>query len=385
MKVLQLAPFSGNIGDVFSYVGFQKEFRHYMDAQVEFTNVNIRDFYKNAHRRSFDAAFAEYVNTFDLFVIGGGQYFDVRWTDSCTGTTLALSDEFIDSIHIPVLVNAIGYYETAFTDGTAEIFERFEHFLQRILKKGWFVTVRNDGSIRRMAARYGKELIEQLSVVPDNGFYFDKDIVPFSTDGDKTTIGLMVSNDVFGNRETVDIENFNRQITVAVQEMIGARGWRVIFFLHAPQDLAVVCKILSGLSDIDVRNHIIVAPYNAQGEQAARTITSYYKKCDLCVAMRFHANVIAIENLIPTIGLSVRGLTSNDRIHGVYEALSLMEYFMPVDTHDPAIAKKLTEKALSVLDHAEEAVARERTAMECLLTEKDSYFGKIAAFRKRGD
>lgn len=71
MKIMHLGPFSGNMGDLFSYISFQKNFREYVQGDVEFCNINIRDFYYNCGKRQFDDQFLNEINASDLFILGG--------------------------------------------------------------------------------------------------------------------------------------------------------------------------------------------------------------------------------------------------------------------------------------------------------------------------
>ena len=65
--------------------------------------MEIRDFYKSWNLRRFDPNFAEYANTHDLVIFGGGAFWEPRWDYSETGTTLDLSDETLNILSVPVL------------------------------------------------------------------------------------------------------------------------------------------------------------------------------------------------------------------------------------------------------------------------------------------
>ena len=97
----------------------------------------------------FDDEFVDEVNKFDLLILGGGGFFDVRFNDSSTGTTIDISKSVIDRIQIPVLINAMGYHEFEGEYEEAKVrFKKFILYVQQ--KKNWFVTFRNDGSILRI-------------------------------------------------------------------------------------------------------------------------------------------------------------------------------------------------------------------------------------------
>ena len=95
IRALHLASFNGNIGDIANHVGFWNLFKKYVTNDVEVTYLEIREYYKSWNLRQFDDSFADLVNRYDLLVIGGGNFFDVKWDYSTTGTTLNISDEIL--------------------------------------------------------------------------------------------------------------------------------------------------------------------------------------------------------------------------------------------------------------------------------------------------
>lgn len=108
IRALHLASFNGNIGDIANHVGFWNLFKKYVTNDVEVTYLEIREYYKSWNLRQFDDSFADLVNRYDLLVIGGGNFFDVKWDYSTTGTTLNISDEILRKIHIPIVFNGLG-------------------------------------------------------------------------------------------------------------------------------------------------------------------------------------------------------------------------------------------------------------------------------------
>lgn len=72
MRVAHIGPFSGNSGDLIAYSSFQNTFREMVNPNSEFTNINIREFYKNNRKRTFDLTMAKEINQYDALVIGGG-------------------------------------------------------------------------------------------------------------------------------------------------------------------------------------------------------------------------------------------------------------------------------------------------------------------------
>lgn len=384
MRIIHLGPFSGNTGDLFSYISFQKGFRKYVQEDVEFCNISIRDFYFNCRKRQFDSRFLDEINAGDLFVIGGGQYFDVKWDKSETGTTLDFSREFIDGIKIPVLINSIGYTEPEkkTLQSEQEVYEKFRKFISHIsAKSNWLITVRNDGSYGRMIERFGSEALSRVYEVPDNGLYFDKDIAPYPFENKQKTIGIQLTDYMFTKDKTIDLDLFYCQIGKFISKSIN-QGRRIILFPHTPQDLVTITRVMKELSDNDIRNHVVVAPYSTLDIYAARMIVGMYKACDFCIAMRFHANVIALQNEIPTLALCVKGLGSHRRITGLYEWLGLKDTIIETNEIDN-LSDRILEKERWMIDNAEYYRAQVRSGLAKAEQGRNSYFNLIRQFINR--
>lgn len=315
------------------------------------------------------------------YLYWGGQYFDVKWENSETGTTLNFSKEFIDGIKIPVLINSIGYTEPE--KGTLhseqDVYEKFSNFISYIGRKdNWLITVRNDGSYGRMSQRFDQEVLSKVYEVPDNGLYFDKDIVPYRFEYKQKTIGIQLTDYMFTRDKTIDLDLFYFQIGKLINEYI-CRGCRVILFPHVPQDLVTITRVMRELRDNDIRNNVVVAPYNTLDKYAARLMVGMYKACDFCVAMRFHANIITIQNEIPTIALCVKGLGAHRRITGLYEWLGLNDTIIETSEID-SISDMISEKERWMTTNADFCEAQVRKGLRKAEKERNRYFNMLRQF-----
>lgn len=109
MNIVHIASHKGNIGDLINHQGFYSLFQN---EKFKITKIELRDFYfSTPNRKLFNCDLADYINTFDLCIFGGGGFFDVQWPESESGTTLNLSSSFLEEITIPVLFNCMGYHE----------------------------------------------------------------------------------------------------------------------------------------------------------------------------------------------------------------------------------------------------------------------------------
>ena len=86
IRVLHIASFTGNIGDNANHMGFRPWFEKVSSVSVSWDNLEIREFYWK--ERKWDMDFVDLANSYDLVVIGGGNYFELWVEDSPTGTSI---------------------------------------------------------------------------------------------------------------------------------------------------------------------------------------------------------------------------------------------------------------------------------------------------------
>ena len=343
IKILHLASFSGNTGDFANHQGFYKKFTENIPA--EFTQLEMRKFYKNRAELKFDDDFIKLINNYDLLVLGGGAFFDLKWDYSNTGTTIDFSEDFIKKIKTPVLVNAMGYHE--FGDVDQQNINKFRNFLNLIINnKKWFISVRNDGTLERMCNRYG-ELIDENRVlkVPDSGFFFSpKEYSQFYLDdkNETTWIGLNVTNELFNKsfNKDLDVDKFNGLISQFINKVLKDDGSRkVILFPHAHQDVSTIGIIMNEIEDKYRREKIVVAPLFTEGKQPIEQAYDFYRICSCVIGMRFHANVCCVGMNIPTIGLA-----GHEQISSLYDELGLSKRCVKINS------SQFVDELLSKLD-----------------------------------
>ncbi len=337
MKILHIASFKGNIGDVINHSGFCNLFQDVF-RNASFDRIEMRDFYKSAsrkNRRYFDKKLAEQINSYDLFILGGGGFFDLQWSYSRNGTTLDMPDEFISAIKVPVWVNAMGYHEYPGRT-TCEMQEKFNVFLRNISSRNnWLLTVRNDASKVRIIKRYGSDFTNAVLEVPDNGFMFQPK-PPFTLDGQSSfskkhsTIGICVTDELFCNEYNKGIteEMFNDKM-IDLVSLLTEEGNRVFFFPHTPSDINVISRVMQKIPSKGVRENISVAPYDAASAEAADILSAYYKACDCVIGMRFHSCILSLVSGKPTIALAGHG-----QIEALFSSLGLEEYCVRVDNEN---------------------------------------------------
>lgn len=327
LKILHLASFLGNIGDYANHQGFYKQFAKFFDAK--FTQLEIRKFYKNRNEMKFDDSFVELVNKYDLLILGGGGFFDLSWEYSNTGTTIDFSETIMNSIKIPVLVNAMGYHEYEIVD--SKNVDKFKIFLESIKKrKNWFLSVRNDGSYERLVKRYGS-MAKSIIKVPDSGFLYKPQAFSKLNLREKgiTWIGFNITNDLFNKKfnKSLDTETFNFLMGNFLNKLLGENlNYKILLFPHAHQDINTISKILNNVEDKYKREKITVATF-ITNDSSIDYVFDLYNICSCVVGMRFHTSVCSIGMNIPVIGLA-----GHAQISGLYNDLKMSDRCIKLDS-----------------------------------------------------
>jgi polysaccharide pyruvyl transferase WcaK-like protein len=349
MRILHVASFHGNIGDNANHNGLRNILSGLVGSDAEYTEMEMRRFYRNysgADPLRFDEKFAEYANSFDLVVIGGGNFFEIWIEDSSTGCTIDMPSSTIEKLKTKVLFFGLGFDKyKGFTKSTEEKFFRFISQLQD--KSRFLVTVRNDGSYEQFVDSYGIENGDLIKKVPDGGFFLEVD----SSKGillrpKSKNIVLSIAKDMPGVRFGGGNENtgLNQIIELFLNYLIGLEEkyenihW--ILMPHIYSDLELISSLLERLPEAIRRSKVSVGPcYSGMGTE--RTFFANYKMADLVVGMRFHANVCPIGMGTPTIGIN-----SYKKIYDLYKELGIDSKNF-VNWNDPEGSGKLinlTEK-----------------------------------------
>ncbi|HEY4600595.1 MAG TPA: polysaccharide pyruvyl transferase family protein [Cerasibacillus sp.] len=349
ITVLHIASFNGNIGDNANHTGLRRKLSNIIKQEITYAEIEIRHFYKSWNLRDFNSDdFISLCNKYQLVIIGGGNFFELKWDYSHTGTTVNLSEETLKKIKTPILFFGLGSdIGKGYSESTRE---KFNKFLQVVTNSDkYLVTVRNDGSFETLSNLYGKEYIDKIYKVADGAFFFKTEPValPINTRG-KRFIGINVVCDMkpirFSEKFTYDdfINAFSRFVNRFLQSQ---NKFDLIFFPHIYSDIEAISDVLNNINDQYRRYRVTVAPY-INGEGSDRYIFGLYQKCELILGMRFHSNVCAIAQNIPTIGLS-----SYKKIHDLYSELGLLDKVVYVN--EEGFENKLFNKIRDTLDNIE--------------------------------
>ena len=365
MNLLHIASFAGNVGDIVNHQGF---YGLMGISEKNIKKIEIRRFYNNTRELSFNKDILEVINSYDCLVLGGGGFFDIYWDDSYSGTTLDMTEAFIDGIKIPVIINAMGVHVDY---NASKAISNFIKFFKYILEKKWFISLRNDGSMSRLKSIVADD-IPKVHSVPDNGFAFN--VVPYSGAASKY-VGVSITNDLFSEKfnGALSLDRFNDEIADVCTYLI-ACGKKIIFFLHAPQDIKVLYEIQRRMGLKHFRNNIKVAPYAPFSLENAFTLNKLYSQCQFVIAMRFHANVLAIKNRVPVIGLA-----GHEQIKGLFDELMLKDQCVIVKDD---FKEKLIELIEKVIDEKEKYTKAENDVMEVIGIQQNRYREQVTEIIK---
>lgn len=354
MKVIHLASFTGNIGDEANHSGFKNNFRKYIDRNAEFKEVEIREYYKSWGIKKFDDEFINEINKYDLFVIGGGNFFELCWNYSKTGTTIDLSVEQLKKIKIPIFINGVGVdIEKGYTSENLSKFSKFTEYL--LSRNNCLFTVRNDGSIDILEKLFDNIDLKKVFVVPDGGFFFrakTQNEYPCIVKN-KINIGINLAGDMIERRfnNYNDSEKFKKGFSNVLNKLLSEnKNINIIFLPHMFADLQIIYEVINGMDDIYRRNNISVAPLLHGEQKAGEYIFGLYKKCAIIIGMRFHSNVCAIGQSIPNIGL-----VTLKKHACVFEDLGINERAIKLFEQDinQQLFKELEKKIITTINEAD--------------------------------
>lgn len=321
MKILHIASFNGNIGDNASHIGFYKILNAYLD-NFELNQIEIRKFYKNYKKSdalSFDNAFIELMNSYDLCLIGGGGFLDYWVPNSMTGTTIDIDPMLIHKINTPTLFTSIGSNPHKIIPSNN--IKKYKLFLEKACANNNIkFAFRNDGSIESLKRDVGVINDSCFNEILDHGFFYDVD-KEYEPIVKGKYVAINITEDQLEmqsqNRGKIDKPNYYKELSQVLNHIVFNLNLQIILVPHIYSDLNAISSLLNFLDDDIIRNYVSVAPC-IQGDFGTNRLFSIYKKSEFVIASRFHANVCSLAMGKKTIGIAVL-----DRVKYLYEYLGI--------------------------------------------------------------
>ncbi len=308
IKALHIASFNGNIGDAINHKGFWNSFGQYITKEYCYDYIEMREFYRSWAKRKFDQSFVDLVNSYDFCVIGGGNFFDIAWSESATGTTVDIEPELFKRITVPVIFNGMGV--DIANDASQQTIIKFKAFLERCIEsRNCIVSVRNDGSKEITEYVCGKEYASNVIEIPDGGFFTSCDSYQHPEivkDDSLINVAINVACDQKSRRwsnPSFTYGDFCKTFANFCNTLFTENTYRIVFVPHIPSDIEVIADIINGVDDVYRRTRITVAPLVNGTNTPAEYIADLYGKVDLTIGMRYHSNICSIARGVPTIGI----------------------------------------------------------------------------------
>lgn len=370
LKVLHIASFNGNIGDNANHNGLRRKLESAFNVNIQFEEIEMREFYQTWGIRDFNSSeFITKCNNYNLVIIGGGNFFELKWDYSYTGTTINISNETLRKIKTPILFFGLGCDIGKGTN--RKNINKFDEFLENLTGSNkYLVSVRNDGSFDTITNLYGNKYIEKIHKVSDGAFFIDTNVTDYAEINNQyKSIGINVVSDMksirFDGEFTYNdfIDEFAEVIN---SYLLKNNGYQIILFPHIYSDLVAISDLLDKIDDKVRRKRIVVAPC-LTGSGAENYIFGLYKKCDFILGMRFHSNVCAIAQNIPTIALC-----SYKKIHDLYSELDLLDRIVYVNKR--GFNKKLVAKMQDTIENLDSLKYAYSKINQNLDKESDSFF-----------
>lgn len=338
ITVLHIASFKGNIGDNANHKGVRRVFEFIFGNKVKYTELEIRKAYQNYHgpdKLYFNHEFVSLANKHDLVIFGGGDLFGIGIDPSQTGTTIDMDPERLKEITVPIIFYALGCDYDPYKGASPYLIEKFKRFIDTALAMdNCIVSVRNDGAINTIRKYLGEVYCDKIIKIPDGGFFIKPNSYyhPEYLFGKRPVIAVNLAKDMKDRRfqliehGSISYDIFSKRMCGILSEKLNKYpNLHIVFVPHIYSDIEAIADVVMRMDDTLRRNRISVAPY-VQGEVGSDYLMDLYRRCNLVLGMRFHANVCPIGLGTPTIGL-----VTYHQIRNLYEDLGLHDRFVTCD------------------------------------------------------
>jgi len=383
IKVMHIASFNGNIGDNANHNGFRRKLRDSLKCDIKYDEIEMREFYQSWNIKDFNSEkFIKLCNIYDLIVIGGGNFFDLQWDYSYTGTTINISNDTLNKIKTPILFNALG---CDIAQGTNENnIRKFENFLDIITNSNkYLVSVRNDGSCDTIHRLYGSKYDKKIIRVPDGAFFLKTKTFMFpEINRNLKSVGINIVYDMkdirFGKKikDGIRYDEFINGLAKVINNFLEEnKGYQIIFFPHIYSDIIAIGGLLDKIDDRFRRVRIVVAPY-LTGKGSGEYIFGLYKECEFILAMRFHSNICSIAQGIPTICLS-----SYKKEQYLYSEINLSDRVVYVNTK--GFEGRLAGHIKDTMENLDQIRCRYRKVLVYIESESHEFYRQVAVWTRK--
>lgn len=337
-----------NVGDNALTIGLLNSFKKY---DVKIKTIRLRGCV-------FTPEYIKKINTeADMIIIGGGGLLHCsnairKKKKNSSGTLWEINKRNIQLIKVPIIIYAVGY--NVFR-GEPDLPVMAREAIKEMIKVAKIFTVRNDGSKERLIKLIkGDE--NKIIRIPDSGLYVDITDPIREIDTRIKNIAIQLAFDR-PNYRYKNVKNFIK----GIHEVLDYNYNRPIQFWLVPH---------VKLDDQNIKRYFskkAKIPY-MPNYTACRSIMGFYKKMEVVVGMRGHANICSFGLGVPTISL-----VSHAKNKGFMVDVGLNNYC--VDVNNEKMSEVLIEKIMLALNN-NMAIRKKITSKVKLLTKETEAINK---------
>lgn len=310
MKILHIASFIGNAGDILSNEGLSKFFRNSKNKTFKVTNLEIRNFYKNrpeGTRLSFDEVLENAFHKFDRVLIGGGGFLDYWVEDSFTGTTIEISPHILRKYGNRLIISSVGAFPHR--QVPYKNLQKFTNFLYELQDNNTALMFRNDGTLKHLKSQFDVSVTNGLSEAGDHCYLLAGEFaISGISEKNKPYIAVNVSPDQLvmqsSLRGAIDPSNFYNSLAQSLYQTADALQADIKFVPHLPVDFSAISELCELMPDLFVRENVSVHVYSGKRD-IINSIYDVYQNALLSVCGRLHANILSIILDRPTVSLGI--------------------------------------------------------------------------------
>lgn len=293
MKILHVASFNGNIGDVLSHAGLYRILER--DLGI-FSNIierlDLRRFYKieGEYRLKFNLECAQMFNAYDLIIIGGGGFLKQQFESSISGNTFDFDAEFLRTLKSRVLFCSIGGVNP-FDTVSSTAFQKTEAFLRMIASDERFMLLlRSDGSLKNsfVLRELQASKADNINEIFDSA-YLNQGLLK-KLKSNSVVINIGYDQAVAYEKGITDVISRTANLVKAIHEIDQAA--MIYFVPHTYYDVRSFVNLYEALPEAINRNNLkCLETFTMMGD--LRGIIDVYSRARLVLTGRFHSAAFA--------------------------------------------------------------------------------------------
>ncbi|RJQ47246.1 MAG: methyltransferase domain-containing protein [Nitrospiraceae bacterium] len=290
---------SGNFGDNIIQQSIADNLRALSEHHLEFKYINCQ---KTTFTKD---VISEMNREADLFLLGGGGLVFYRPQDGSTsGWQFNIDFDLIDKIKVPFVVYGVGFNKFEYDNN--DFLPITNKHLVKTVEKATLFSVRNAGTKRELINRGCDG--RKIEVIPDSGMFLEsKDVIIPGLKEDRLKVAVNWTTDrenqSFPDPWEENRDAFIKDLIYLLKYLRDIKNAQIIYVGHMGGDFdrGIIRKLRDGLGEgLFVTDEEVPFLYPAESERA-KALAGIYKKMDLVLGMRGHANIVSFGQHVPFI------------------------------------------------------------------------------------